>query len=239
MLHKLLCSRRETQKAFRKIDGTAANLAISDTMLRDARSRLKPLQVAFIDLRKAFDSVSHDTIVRAAIRLGVPAPLVGYLRVYYQRSSTRLFDSDMVVTNGVRQGGPLSPLLFNAVLHEAICAVEIRMVGYVMNDHHFQVMAFADDMVLVASTARGLQTQTDVVLGPRGGRTASQPVRHVRYPKRREAQAMAVRPDAPTDHRGGLSTRVDGEKHTQISGHPNDCYREGGAAKSIPCQIAN
>ena len=175
LFHKLLYSRpspvapmRETQKAFRRVDGTAANLVILDTLLRDARTRLKPLHLAFIDLRKAFDGVGHDTIVRAAIRLGVPAPLVGYLREHYQRSSTRLLDSDVVVTNGVRQGDPLSPLHFNAVLDEAIRAAETRMVGYMMNDHHFQVMAFADDMVLVASTARGLQTQTDVVLGVLG-----------------------------------------------------------------------
>ena len=72
------------------------------------------------------------------------------------------------MTNGVRQGDPLSPLLFNAVLDEAVRALEARAVGYMMNGHHFQVMAFADDMVLVASTTRGLQTQTDVVLGVLG-----------------------------------------------------------------------
>ena len=68
---------RETQKAFRKVDGTADNLVILDTLLRDARTRLKPLHLAFVDLRKAVESVGHDTIVRAAVRLGVPAPLVG------------------------------------------------------------------------------------------------------------------------------------------------------------------
>ena len=58
--------------------------------------------------------------------------------------------------------------IFNTVLDEAICAAEARMVGYIMNDLHFHVMTFADDMVLVASTARGLQTQTHVVLGVLG-----------------------------------------------------------------------
>ena len=55
LFHKLLYSRlspvvpmRETQKAFRKVDGTAANLAILDTLLRDARTRLKPLHLALI-----------------------------------------------------------------------------------------------------------------------------------------------------------------------------------------------
>ena len=71
-----------------------------------ARTRLNPLHLVFVDLRKAFDSVSHDTIVRAAVRMGVPAPRVSYLRVYYQESGTRLLDCEMVVTNGVRQGDP-------------------------------------------------------------------------------------------------------------------------------------
>ena len=93
--------------------------------------------------------------------MGVPTPLVGYFWIYYQESSTRLLDCDVMVTNGVRQRDPLSPLFFNAVLDEAVREVETRMVGSTLNEHLFQVMAFADDMVLVASTAMGLQTQTD------------------------------------------------------------------------------
>ena len=48
LFHKLLYSRlspvapmRETQKAFRKVHVTAANLVVLDTLLRDARTRLK------------------------------------------------------------------------------------------------------------------------------------------------------------------------------------------------------
>ena len=43
-----------------------------------------------MDVKKAFDSVSHRSILVAAARLGVPPPFLTYLRELYGDAQTRL-----------------------------------------------------------------------------------------------------------------------------------------------------
>ena len=81
--HRLLAKRLqpllrldESQKALRQIDGTADNVAILDTLMRDARRNYNDNHFAFVNLQKAFDSVSHDTILRTARSLGLPDDLI-------------------------------------------------------------------------------------------------------------------------------------------------------------------
>lgn len=172
LFHKILSARlsatfpiMESQRAFRPMDGMSANVAILDTLLGDSKRSLRPLHLAFVDLRKAFDSVSHETILRNAKRLGCPEHLLGYLREYYANGTTEVLGSRMRLTNGVRQGDPLSPLLFNGVIDEALVALKGTGYGYELNGEKIQCLAFADDLVLVAKSRVGLQSLTDLVTG--------------------------------------------------------------------------
>ena len=56
--------------------------------IQRAKKRLRPLYVAFIDVRKAFDSVSHQTMLLAAKRMGMPGPLLEYLAEFYKGAGT-------------------------------------------------------------------------------------------------------------------------------------------------------
>lgn len=69
------------------------------------------------------------------------------------------------MVNGVRQGDPLSPILFNLIVREALLRAEGTGVGFRMcTGYLLQTLAFADNLVLFASSKRGLQTSTDEVL---------------------------------------------------------------------------
>ena len=54
----------------------AENIYALRAILRDCKKNLKGLNLAFIDLRKAFDSVNESSIEKACLRIGIPPHLV-------------------------------------------------------------------------------------------------------------------------------------------------------------------
>ena len=67
------------------------------------------------------------------------------------------FSSAFNVTNGVRQGGILSPLLFNLYVDELSSILNNTRVGCLINNVTYNHLIYADDTVLIAPSARALQ----------------------------------------------------------------------------------
>ena len=55
-------------------DRVAYSLWLLQTIIRLQQRTLQPLNIAFLDIKKAFDSVSHESILLAAGMMGVPPP---------------------------------------------------------------------------------------------------------------------------------------------------------------------
>ena len=96
------------------------HIVLSETKVFQAW-RSRPLSVAFVDVKKALDSVSHQTILIAGARLGVPPPFLVYLRELYSDARTRLrigteLSDPIKLGRGVRPGDPMSVHFFNAVI---------------------------------------------------------------------------------------------------------------------------
>ncbi|KAL4082334.1 hypothetical protein QTP88_030045, partial [Uroleucon formosanum] len=166
--HRVLAKRLEKlsvvdsrQRAFRCADGVAENLFLLDSVLKDARSSVKGLCLASLDLSKAFDSVSHESITSAMRGVGLDPRFVEYIRATYQSSETVIQVSGQSSRGirprcGVRQGDPLSPLLFNLVVDTGLRAIP-DAVGYSLGQTIVNAIAFADDVILVAETPAGLR----------------------------------------------------------------------------------
>ena len=95
--HWILAQRMEVnllfsshQKAFRKGDGIADLVWFIQGIIRQHQDDLRPLNITFVDVKKAFDSVSHQSILGVAARLGVPPPFLGYLHELYSDVRTVL-----------------------------------------------------------------------------------------------------------------------------------------------------
>ena len=172
LFHRVLARRLEQscpvdvrQKGFRPGDGIAQNIRIVKTILRDHRMSNKRLFMAFLDVRKAFDSVSHESLVKACIRMGVPPPLLAYIKHIYQQASTVLklngcLSQPVRVLQGVKQGDPLSSVLFNFIIDWCVASME-QGIGAKLGKVRVSYCAFADDLVIFAESRDGLVEQAN------------------------------------------------------------------------------
>ncbi|KAF7262701.1 hypothetical protein EG68_00065 [Paragonimus skrjabini miyazakii] len=162
VMHKVLAKRvrdrvtfSSLQVAFQKKDGCLEASTLLHTILRTVHDEGKSIAVAFLDISKAFDSVSHDTLLRNARRYGLPPPCVLYLTRLYNDSLTRWDDATIKCCPGVRQGDPLSPSLFIIVMDEVLSYAKPQ-VGFMLNGKCTGELAYADDLVLFANSQSDL-----------------------------------------------------------------------------------
>lgn len=89
LFHRVLANRISNtnnyafQFGFRDFDGTGACASLTDFLIKYARKHCKNLHMAFVDLRKAFDSVNHDYLWRACAKKGLPASFLDYIIRFY------------------------------------------------------------------------------------------------------------------------------------------------------------
>ena len=81
-----------------------------------------PTYAAFIDFKKVFDSVDRDKLRTIMSNKGIPTHLITAIQKTYMKNiirvnaGNRISEDFRVITQGVRQGCPLSPVLFNLYL---------------------------------------------------------------------------------------------------------------------------
>ena len=133
------------------------------------------LWTAAIDFQKAFDSIEHDGIWHALESQGVPHHYIWLLRRIYS-DQAGMIRSDVMskqfsITRGVKQGDPLSSLLFNSLLEHIMRAVKPQWVTKrfgmqtsVGQDTRLMNLRFADDLFLIGKTQKQILTMLEDVI---------------------------------------------------------------------------
>ncbi len=121
-----------------------------------------------MDLKKAFDTVSREVLWQVLAGLGVKGRSLRCLHAMYAKDTIHInHPSEGVTSNfrcqqGVRQGCPLSPLLFGLYLD----ALEGRLNSKecdasTLANVHVCLLLFVDDLALTSESEVGLQQQLD------------------------------------------------------------------------------
>ena len=115
-----------------------APLWVAFRTLQDCLPSL-PLWVAFVDFRKAFDSVNREALWAILASRGVPTKLIDLVRDLYTGCEGRVRVDNVLsdpfpIGTGVRQGCALSPLLFctfiDAIIRAALPPEVSLAAGY-------------------------------------------------------------------------------------------------------------
>lgn len=178
----------ESQCGFRKNRGTVDMIFAARQIQEKCKEQNKDLYVLFVDLTKAFDTVSRLGLWNILPRLGVPPKMLKIIQCFHEGMQARLVngseDDQFPVTNGVKQGCVLAPtlfsLLFSAMLLSAFkdsdpgVQITHRTDGGVFNIHRLKAktkvtkalireLLYADDCAIVAHSEKDLQSLTDAL----------------------------------------------------------------------------
>ncbi|KAL4854417.1 LINE-1 retrotransposable element ORF2 protein [Chlorella vulgaris] len=159
--------RARGQAGFRQGYRTVDNCFILRALAERARSRGVKLYLCAVDFEKAFDSVDRPLLWAALQRAGIGGTMLQAIQAMYadvpvcvrtEEGLSGCFQSVL----GVKQGCPLSPLLFGIFLDDF--EGHIQQLGDTaalpqLAGHTVPPLLFADDMFLLSSSASGLQAQ--------------------------------------------------------------------------------
>ena len=109
------------QIGFKPVNGVGQNVALLHNLLRHARINKSNLFVCLLDVRKAFESVPHNSIKRALMKNGCPFEFVDLIHNQYENSYTALSYTDKnsaltSLNSELIQSDPMSSILFNLVI---------------------------------------------------------------------------------------------------------------------------
>lgn len=130
------------QKGFLPHDGCLEHNYVLHERIRRAKEKRSELFITFMDISCAFSSLSHDALFSSLTRYGLRETFVSLMADAYGDNQTQFLCSSgltdpVSVASGVRQGCPISRILFNLcidpILHELQGdAVEHRFLAYPM-----------------------------------------------------------------------------------------------------------
>ena len=85
-----------------------------------------------------------------------------YLNQKIQVKWNGLLSEPFNVSNGVRQGGVLSPLFFSIYIDDLLLRLKRSGYGCTIGTHYFGALGYADDVVLLCPTKEGLRNMIKI-----------------------------------------------------------------------------
>ena len=116
----------------------------------------------FLDASKAFDCITHWKLFQILVERKCPVYILRVLVFWYQEQMLCVKWGDSLsecfsVSNGIKQGGILSPKLFNIYVDMLSQGLTSKPVGCSFNGKIINHLYYADDLVIIAPSSNGMQ----------------------------------------------------------------------------------
>ena len=161
---------RRTKGKPQESRGTKDQLLIDKMILRNAKRCKTNLHVAWIDYKKAFDSLPHSWITKSLEMLGVSSNIRQFLKTAMSSWNTLLTVNGQIlgqvnIRRGIFQGDSLSPLLFVAALIPVTVILRKTGFGYQTSKNAAKIshLLYMDDLKLYGKSAPELESLLNTV----------------------------------------------------------------------------
>lgn len=150
----------ESQAGFRKGYSTIDNLFnLVSTVDLTLKNKGKKLYCFFVDYKAAFDNINRDALFYKLYNTGLSYKFMTVLMELYRDTTARVWckeglSSEFETSNGVKQGCPLSALIFALFLNDLY---EELGGGVRLSDLVIRILLYADDLVILATDPGVLQ----------------------------------------------------------------------------------
>ena len=157
------------QGAFTKGRRSTDHIFVANTLIDQAKHLGHPLYAAFIDMQKAYDSVSRPLLFRKLVLSGLGPKFCSLVEQTYTNTSSRIklgtrmgesFSSNV----GLCQGEPLSPLLFNLFIADLIFAFHSNCDPPHLHDLPVPSIQFSDDICNFSTTPAGIRQSINTTI---------------------------------------------------------------------------
>ena len=154
--------------------GTTEQVLINKSILKEAKTLKRNIYTVWLDYQKAFDSVTHEWLLRSLKLAKVPPQLISAIEKLTKHWATIASlhgTNETIITeiikylNGIFQGDTLSVLLFVLCLNPLSFLLQ-KLKGYSYGKSRNYTLThnfFVDDLKLYTSSIRILKKQLDLV----------------------------------------------------------------------------
>src|SRR5437868_254533 len=123
------------------------------TILRNQEDESKNHWMLFVDQQKAFDRISHEFLQIVLKNMNFNKKFRELVGNLFNRQEAHITDAGHIsssfrVERGVRQGDPLSPLLYVLAFEPLLNLIDREIAGIKINNHSFKCTAYADDLTI-------------------------------------------------------------------------------------------
>ena len=144
------------QFGFKKgMSTTDATFLLKET-IGSSISKKDKVYALFVDLSKAFDRINHFILLEKLLKHNIEPDIVKIIQSYLTNQTARVkwentYGNYNNIKEGVRQGGILSPFLFNFYINDVIKQLTELNKGCKFGFIPLNILAYADDIVLIAN----------------------------------------------------------------------------------------
>ena len=116
------------------------------------KSRETTVYVTFPNSSKAFDRIDHWLLFNKMIKKCVPLFVIKLLVFSYSRTH-----ASFCVTNGIKQGGIISAILFNLYIDDLSLKLNCSGIGGYIGTLFVNYLCYSDDLCLISLSSSGMQ----------------------------------------------------------------------------------